>query len=56
MNFTDNCRLVKEASYSLGILTNEQRDETLLRFADKLKANVDYILENNNGKVTKNLL
>ncbi|MBE6037781.1 MAG: glutamate-5-semialdehyde dehydrogenase [Anaerofustis stercorihominis] len=48
MNFTDNCRLVKEASYSLGILTNEQRDEILLRFADKLKANVDYILENNN--------
>ncbi len=47
MNFIDKCRLVKDASFDLAILTNEERDNILLKFADKLRENIDYILAEN---------
>ncbi len=53
MNFIDKCKLVKDASFELMVLSNEERDDILLKFADKLRCNKEYILEENTKDIEK---
>lgn len=53
MNFIDKCRLVKDASFELMVLTNEEKDNILRKFADNLRENSAYILTENEKDLSK---
>ncbi len=53
MNFIDKCRLVKDASFDLMVLSNEEKDNILMRFSEKLKENSAYILAENEKDLLK---
>ena len=53
MEFLDKCKEVKDASFELMVLSNEERDNILLKFSEKLRENIPFLLEENAKDIEK---